>query len=447
MPLSLSPAAAFESRIASRQARVGIIGMGYVGLPLTLLFSEQGFRVTGFDVDASKVEQLNAGGSYIVRIPAEEIAKARTSGFRATGTYAEIAEMDAIIICVPTPLDEYHQPDLSYIEQTAQAIAPNLREGQLVILESTTYPGTTEEVLIPILESGNRLGLRAIRQPGDRGFYAAFSPEREDPGNDTVARRDIPKVIGGLESTATALASALYGTIFNRTVPVSTPAAAEMTKLLENIYRCVNIALVNELKQLCERMGIDIFEVIDAAKTKPFGYQAFYPGPGLGGHCIPIDPFYLSWKAKQFDFRTRFIELAGEVNTNMPYYVIDRTAKALNGQKKCLNGSQVLVLGLAYKRDIDDLRESPSLTIIELLRKAGAQVAYNDPFFPTVGRGRHYDLNMSCTPLEKLGQYDAVLIITDHTSYDYRRIVAESQLVIDARNATKGIVAANIVHC
>jgi UDP-N-acetyl-D-glucosamine dehydrogenase len=447
MHLSLSPSAALESRIASRQARIGIIGMGYVGLPLTLLFSEQGFRVTGFDVDTSKVEQLNAGGSYIVRIQATEIAKARAAGFRATGAYTEIAEMDAIIICVPTPLDAYHQPDLSYIEHTARAIAPNLREGQLVILESTTYPGTTEEVLIPILESGNRLELRAIREPGGRGFYAAFSPEREDPGNETVARRDIPKVIGGLESTATALASALYGTIFNRTVPVSTPAAAEMTKLLENIYRCVNIALVNELKQLCERMGIDIFEVIDAAKTKPFGYQAFYPGPGLGGHCIPIDPFYLSWKAKQFDFRTRFIELAGEVNTGMPYYVIERTAEALNGQKKCLNGSRVLVLGLAYKRDIDDLRESPSLTIIELLRKAGAEVAYNDPFFPTVGRGRHYDLNMSCTPLENLGQYDAVMIVTDHSSYDYRKIVAESQIVIDARNATKGIEATNIVHC
>jgi UDP-N-acetyl-D-glucosamine dehydrogenase len=457
MHLSLSPAAAFESRISSRQARIGIIGMGYVGLPLTLLFSEQGFRVTGFDVDANKVEQLNSGGSYIVRIPAAEIAKAKTSGFRATGAYTEIAEMDAIIICVPTPLDEYHQPDLSYIEKTAQAIAPNLREGQLVILESTTYPGTTEEVLIPILESGNRLGLKAIRAGGpqhsdtdpaeERGFYVAFSPEREDPGNETVARRDIPKVIGGLEPTATALASALYGSIFNRTVPVSTPAAAEMTKLLENIYRCVNIALVNELKQLCERMGIDIFEVIDAAKTKPFGYQAFYPGPGLGGHCIPIDPFYLSWKAKQFDFRTRFIELAGEVNMGMPYYVIERTALALNDRKKCLNGSQVLVLGLAYKRDIDDLRESPSLTIIELLRKAGATVSYNDPFFPTVGRGRHYDLNMSCTPLDNLAQYDAVLIVTDHTSYDYRRIVAESQLVIDARNATKGIAATNIVHC
>jgi UDP-N-acetyl-D-glucosamine dehydrogenase len=287
MHLSLSPAAAFESRIETRHARIGIIGMGYVGLPLTLLFSEQGFRVTGFDVDASKVEQLNGGGSYIVRIPAAEIAKAKTAGFRATGAYTEIAEMDAIIICVPTPLDEYHQPDLSYIEKTAQAIAPNLREGQLVILESTTYPGTTEEVLIPILESGNKLGLRAVRQAGERGFYAAFSPEREDPGNETVARRDIPKVIGGLETTATALASALYGTIFNRTVPVSTPAVAEMTKLLENIYRCVNIALVNELKQLCERMGIDIFEVIDAAKTKPFGYRAFYPGPGLGRPLHP----------------------------------------------------------------------------------------------------------------------------------------------------------------
>ncbi|MGC1451931.1 MAG: nucleotide sugar dehydrogenase [Candidatus Sulfotelmatobacter sp.] len=436
-----------ESRIESRTARVGIIGMGYVGLPLTLLFSEQRFSVTGFDVDASKVEALNSGGSYIVRIPPADIAKARDAGFRATAAYTEIADMDAIIICVPTPLDEYHQPDLSFIEQTALAIAPNLREGQLIILESTTYPGTTEEVLIPILESGNRLGLSAIRQPGEPGFYVVFSPEREDPGNETVARRDIPKVIGGLDGTASALASALYGTIFNRTVPVSSPAVAEMTKLLENIYRCVNIALVNELKQLCERMGIDIFEVIDAAKTKPFGYQAFYPGPGLGGHCIPIDPFYLSWKAKQFDFRTRFIELAGEVNMGMPYYVIDKTALALNGHKKCLNGSRILVLGLAYKRDIDDLRESPSLTIIELLRKAGVQVSYNDPFFPTVGRGRHYDLNMTSTPLDDLGQYDAVLIVTDHTSYDYRRIVAESRIVVDTRNATKGIVGANIVHC
>ena len=448
MPESVSlSAATLESRIASRQARVGIIGMGYVGLPLTLLFSEQGLRVSGFDVDETKVEQLNAGTSYIVRILAAEIVKAQAAGFRATSAYTEIAEMDAIIICVPTPLDKYHQPDLSFIEQTARAIAPNLRQGQLVVLESTTYPGTTEEVLIPILEAGNPDGLRAVRKAGENGFYVAFSPEREDPGNDAVARRDIPKVIGGLEATATRLASALYGAIFNRTVPVSSPAAAEMTKLLENIYRCVNIALVNELKQLCERMHIDIFEVIDAAKTKPFGFQAFYPGPGLGGHCIPIDPFYLSWKAKQFDFRTRFIELAGEVNTNMPYYVIEKTALALNEHKKCLNGSRILVLGLAYKRDIDDLRESPSLTIIELLRKAGAEVEYNDPFFPTVGHGRHYALNMTCTPLDDLGQYDAVIIVTDHSSYDYERIVAESKIVVDTRNATKGIAAANIVHC
>jgi UDP-N-acetyl-D-glucosamine dehydrogenase len=447
MSTSTSLYSELEARISSRKARIGIIGMGYVGLPLTLLFSEQRFRVTGFDIDSSKVEALNSGGSYIVRIPGSEIAKAQASGFRATASYAEIEEMDAVIICVPTPLDEYHQPDLSFIEQTARAIAPHLREGQLIVLESTTYPGTTEEVLVPILEAGNRHGLKAIRREGERGFHVAFSPEREDPGNETVARRDIPKVIGGLERAAAALASALYGTIFNRTVRVSTPATAEMTKLLENIYRCVNIALVNELKQLCDRMGIDIFEVIDAAKTKPFGYQAFYPGPGLGGHCIPIDPFYLSWKAKQFDFRTRFIELAGEVNTQMPYYVIEKTAQALNEHRKCLNGSKILVLGLAYKRDIDDLRESPSLTVIELLRQAGAEVSYNDPYFPAVGRGRHYDLNLSCAPLENLGEYDAVLIITDHSSYDYPRIVAESKIVIDSRNATKGIAAANIVHC
>jgi UDP-N-acetyl-D-glucosamine dehydrogenase len=447
MSVTVSTSNELASRISSRQARIGIIGMGYVGLPLTLLFSEQRFQVTGFDIDSSKVQALNSGGSYIVRIPAPEIVKAQAAGFRATSAYAEVAGMDAVIICVPTPLDEYHQPDLSYIEQTARAIAPHLRPGQLIILESTTYPGTTEEVLIPILEAGNPSGLKAIRKPGESGFHIAFSPEREDPGNDTVARRDIPKVIGGLEPTATALAGALYGSIFNRTVPVSTPATAEMTKLLENIYRCVNIALVNELKQLCDRMGIDIFEVIDAAKTKPFGFQAFYPGPGLGGHCIPIDPFYLSWKAKQFDFRTRFIELAGEINMAMPYFVISKTAEALNLHKKCLNGARVLVLGVAYKRDIDDLRESPSLTIIELLRQAGAEVSYNDPYFATVGRGRHYDLNMSCTPLDDLGRFDAVLIVTDHSSYDYRRIVAESKIVVDTRNATKGIVAANIVHC
>jgi UDP-N-acetyl-D-glucosamine dehydrogenase len=354
--------------------------------------------------------------------------------------------MHAVLICVPTPLNDYHEPDLSYVTQTAKSIAPYLREGQLIVLESTTYPGTTEEVLVPLLESGNANSLRVARSAGERGFYVAFSPEREDPGNDTVARRDIPKVIGGVGPVALDLACAVYGAIFGRTVPVSSPAAAEMTKLLENIYRCVNIALVNELKQLCQRMNIDLFEVIDAAKTKPFGFQAFYPGPGLGGHCIPIDPFYLSWKAKQFDFRTRFIELAGEVNIAMPYYVIDQTIAALNDRRKALNGSKILVLGLAYKRDIDDLRESPSLTIIELLRERGALVSYNDPFFPKVGRGRHYDLNMECATLDDLGQYDAVMIVTDHTNYDYPKIVCESQLVIDTRNATKGIVAENIVR-
>jgi UDP-N-acetyl-D-glucosamine dehydrogenase len=449
--VALNPHAAVQSELKSklenRTAHIGIVGMGYVGLPLALLFSEERFPVTGFDIDEQKVATLNSGGSYIVRILPEEIRGAQKSGFHATSDYRNISRMDAIIICVPTPLDEYHEPDLSYITSTVEAIAPRLRQGQLIVLESTTYPGTTEEVVIPLLEKGNPAGLKVTRPGSPGNFYVAFSPEREDPGNTTVARRDIPKVVGGAESTATELACALYGTIFNRTVPVSSPAAAELTKLLENIYRCVNIALVNEMKQLCHRMGIDLFEVIEAAKTKPFGFQAFYPGPGLGGHCIPIDPFYLSWKAKQFDFRTKFIELAGEVNIGMPYYVVDAAAAALNERRMPLKGSKILVLGLAYKKDIDDLRESPSLTIIELLQKHGAQVFYNDPYFPKVGRGRHYNLNMTCTPLDKLEQFDCVMIVTDHSDYDYQRIVRESKLVVDTRNATKGITAPNIVRC
>jgi UDP-N-acetyl-D-glucosamine dehydrogenase len=301
----------------------------------------------------------------------------------------------------------------------------------------------------PILEKGNKQGLKAARSGASTGqeFFVAFSPEREDPGNQTVARRDIPKVVGGLDAQASDLAAALYGAIFNRVVRVSSPAAAEMTKLLENIYRCVNIALVNELKLLSLRMGLDIWEVIEAASTKPFGFHPFYPGPGLGGHCIPVDPFYLSWKAKEWDFRTRFIELAGEINMNMPYHVLDSVAKALNQHKKALNGAKVLVLGVAYKKDIDDLRESPSLTIIELLQKEGAQVSYNDPYFPTVGKGRKYDLRMTCAPLEDLAQYDCVLIVTDHSDYDYERIVHESQLVVDTRNATRGIGSPKIVRC
>lgn len=438
-----------KSRIQQREARIGIIGLGYVGLPLALLYSEQKFKVTGFDIDSRKVDTLAKGGSYIYRIAPEEIQAAQAQGFSATSDYSQITAMDAIIICVPTPLDEYHEPDLSFITNTTHSIAPHLRAGQLVILESTTYPGTTEEVMVPILEKENKAGLKAARNDAFTGkeFFVAFSPEREDPGNTTVARPDIPKVVGGLNPQAAELACALYGSIFNRTVPVSSPAAAEMTKLLENIYRCVNIALVNELKLLCLRMGIDIWEVIEAASTKPFGFHPFYPGPGLGGHCIPVDPFYLSWKAKEWDFRTRFIELAGEINTNMPYHVLASVGSALNKQKKSVNGARVLVLGVAYKKDIDDLRESPSLTIIELLQHEGAQVSYHDPYFPFIGKGRKYDLQMKCADLNNLGQYDCVLIVTDHSDYDYKRIVQESQLVVDTRHATRGIQSPKIVHC
>jgi UDP-N-acetyl-D-glucosamine dehydrogenase len=319
------------------------------------------------------------------------------------------------------------------------------------VLESTTYPGTTEELLVPILENENLRGLRAARPnvaPETAAeFFVAFSPEREDPGNTSVARRNIPRVVGGLDPRAAALAAELYGAVFSRTVQVSSPAAAEMTKLLENIYRCVNIALVNELKLLCLRMGLDIWEVIDAAATKPFGFQPFYPGPGLGGHCIPVDPFYLSWKAKQWDFSTRFIELAGEINLGMPYHVVASVSSALNQQKKALNGARILLLGVAYKKDIDDLRESPALTIFELLQKAGAEVSYNDPYIPSIGKGRKYDLQIESVPLEQLGQYDCVLIVTDHSSYDYQAIVNESRLVVDSRNATRGISSKNIVQC
>ncbi|HEY4009392.1 MAG TPA: nucleotide sugar dehydrogenase, partial [Acidobacteriaceae bacterium] len=401
-------------------------------------------------IDQKKVTDLEAGRSYIFRIEAEEIQSARKQGFRATADFSQLAKQDAIIMCVPTPLTGHREPDLSYIENTARAVAAWLQQGQLVVLESTTYPGTTEELLIPILEQENKQGLKAKSAStgnDDRVFYVAFSPEREDPGNTSVARRDIPKVVGGHEKTATELAATLYEGIFTRAVRVSSTRVAEMTKLLENIYRCVNIALVNELKMLAMRMGVDIWEVIDAASTKPFGFHPFYPGPGLGGHCIPIDPFYLSWKAKEYDFNTRFIELAGEVNERMPEFVVQNVATALNGHRKALNGSKVLMLGMAYKKDIDDLRESPSLTVIELLREQGAEVLYNDPYFPTVGRGRHYNLNMKCTPLENLGEYDCVLIMTDHSDYDYADIVRQSKLVVDSRNATKGIQSEKVVRC
>ena len=436
-------------KIRDGKAQVGIIGLGYVGLPLALLFSEQKFAVTGFDIDRRKVETLTNGGSYIYRIAAEEIQRARAQGFSATSDYSGLVAMDAVIICVPTPLNQYHEPDLSFITDTTHAIAPHLQPGQLIVLESTTYPGTTEEVMVPILEKGNRNNLKVARGSSSAAneFYVAFSPEREDPGNTRVARYDIPKVVGGVNAQASELASALYGSIFRRTVPVSSPATAEMTKLLENIYRCVNIALVNELKLLCLRMGIDIWEVIDAASTKPFGFHPFYPGPGLGGHCIPVDPFYLSWKAKEWDFRTRFIELAGEINISMPYHVIASVSAALNKRRKSMNGARILILGVAYKKDIDDLRESPALTIIELLQNEGAQVSYHDPYFPFIGKGRKYDLQMKRVELEQLGQYDCVVIVTDHSDYDYRKIVGEAQLVVDTRNATKGINDPKVVRC
>jgi UDP-N-acetyl-D-glucosamine dehydrogenase len=439
--------------IQDRTGKVGVVGLGYVGLPLAMLFARAGFAVTGFDVDRSKVNKLNAGSSYIQRILPEEIVQLRETGFSASAEYADVSNMQAVIICVPTPLDEHQGPDLRYIEDTARSLSPYLRPGQLIILESTTYPGTTEEVLIPLLEANNPQGLRCFRDGLDpaKCFYVAYSPEREDPGNITVERSDIPKVVGAATKESADLAAAFYSAIFNRIVRVSSPAAAEMTKLLENIYRCVNIALVNELKLLCLRMNLDIWEIIDAAATKPFGFQPFYPGPGLGGHCIPIDPFYLSWKAKELDFSTRFIELAGEVNTSMPYHVVEAVAAALNDRTKPLKGSRILVLGLSYKKDIDDLRESPSLTLIEQLRRKGAIVDYNDPYFPTVGHGRHYDLNMTSVPLDTIKDYDCVLIATDHSDYNYEQIAREASLVVDTRNATRGVknpeLQAKIIRC
>jgi UDP-N-acetyl-D-glucosamine dehydrogenase len=437
----------FLQRIGNRTARIVVVGMGYVGLPLALLLCEEGFPVIGLDVDARKVEILNGGGSHIARIAESQIRSIQANGFRASSDYAEVGDADAIIICVPTPLDRHQSPDLSFIRGTAEAMAPYLTVGQLIVLESTTYPGTTEDVLISVLESACAATLRANRNGSDDGFYVAYSPEREDPGNKVFARRDIPKIVSGVSSEALQMAASMYRSIFAQVVTVSSPAVAEMAKLLENIYRCVNIALVNELKQLCHRMGLDVFEVIEAARTKPFGFQAFYPGPGLGGHCIPIDPFYLSWKAKQYDFRTRFIELAGEVNASMPHFVVARTADALNSHMKPLMNSKILVLGVAYKRDIDDIRESPSLPIIKLLRDRGATVSYNDPYCPYVGQESHFNLDMSSVPLDELVDYDCVLIITDHSDYDYERIVSESKLVVDTRNATKGIRSDKIVHC
>jgi UDP-N-acetyl-D-glucosamine dehydrogenase len=426
--------------------RIGVIGCGYVGLPLILRFAERGHFVWGFDIDPAKVEQLNAGQSYLRHVPAEEIKRfVDCQHFVATDDFSKLQAVDAILICVPTPLDERREPDLSYVEQTAHIVGQNLQRGQLVVLESTTYPGTTEELVLPILEVS---GLRCPTAGGEESkdttgdFYLAFSPEREDPGNKKYSVGSIPKVIGGVNSASRRAAEELYSQIVPKIVSVSSTRAAEMTKLLENIFRCVNIALVNELKMLCLRMGLDIWEVIDAASTKPFGFMPFYPGPGLGGHCIPLDPYYLSWKAREFDFATRFIELAGEINTNMPYLVVEAVSGALNRCEKSLKGSRVLILGVAYKKDVDDTRESPALKIMHVLLKRGARVTYNDPYTPALHKMRHYDFSsMRSLPLtaENLSQHDCVVIVTDHSVYDYQMIVEHAQLVVDTRNATGNV--------
>ncbi len=438
------PADRMPEFFAGKEIKIGIIGCGYVGLPLALRFADVGQRVTGFDTDQAKVTKLNAGQSYIQHISAGKVKQhVRAKRFDATTDFTRLREMDAVLICVPTPLDERREPDLSYVEKTAQSIAPNLQRNQLIVLESTTYPGTTEELVLPILEKGG-LKCPLARGAGSENvatdFYLAFSPEREDPGNKQFGLAQIPKVVGGINPPSGRAAVALYAQIVSKVVPVSSTRAAEMVKLLENIFRCVNIALVNELKQLSLRMDLDIWEVIDSAATKPFGFMPFYPGPGLGGHCIPVDPYYLSWKAREYDFATRFIELAGEINTAMPYNVVDALVTALNSHEKSVKGSKILLLGVAYKKDVDDLRESPSLKLLELLTARGATLDYNDPYFPALHKMRHYDFsNMKSVQLspERLASYDCVLIATDHSSYDYEAIVRDSKLVVDTRNATR----------
>lgn len=429
-------------RFRSRRGIVGIIGLGYVGLPLAATFAEGGVAVVGFDIDRRKIEDLKAGRSYIRHIPGERLKALLADGeapvagegrFWPSADFGLLAQCDAILICVPTPLTTHREPDLSYVENTAQSIARYLRPGQLVVLESTTYPGTTDEVVREILErSGLRVGV---------GFYLAFSPEREDPNNPHFSTRNIPKLVGGVTAACGEVASALYRSVLETVVPVSSARVAEAAKLLENIYRSVNIALVNELKVLFDRMGIDVWEVIDAAATKPFGFTPFYPGPGLGGHCIPIDPFYLAWKARQYELTTRFIELAGEINHSMPNFVIGKLVDALNQYQKSVKGARILLLGVAYKKDLDDTRESPALRLIELLLQKGARVSYHDPYVSALRRSRKYDFNMASVPLtrDELERADAVVIATDHSVFDYDFIVRHSRLVIDTRNATKSV--------
>jgi UDP-N-acetyl-D-glucosamine dehydrogenase len=427
--------------IRAKEAEVGIIGLGYVGLPLVIRFCEENFKVLGFDIDPKKVRGLNRGESYIKHIPSERIRRLKDGKlFEATSDYSRLKEVDCIIICVPTPLKKNKEPDLSYIEKTSDAIAKYLRKGHLVSLESTTYPGTTREILLPKFQNN---GLKV-----GKDFFLVFSPEREDPGNPKYSTRTIPKVVGGVTPQCTKTGEALYSQIIDRVVVVSSTEVAEFTKLLENIFRGVNIALVNELKILADKMGIDVWEVIAASATKPFGFMPFYPGPGLGGHCIPIDPFYLSWKAKEYDFNTRFIELAGEINTGMPDYVVTKMTDGLNKNGKCLKNSRILILGVAYKKDADDIRESPAVEIIDMLKNKGAKVDYHDPHIPSFSGMRHYpNLAMKSVRLSEsqLKKYDCVVIVTDHSQFDYPSIVKHSRLIIDTRNATKNSMNAKII--
>ncbi len=416
-----------KARIAAKTARIVIVGMGYVGLPLALRFAENGFPVVGLDVDPEKIARLGGGRSYIGHIPDARIQAARAAGFEPSTDHALAREADAVILCVPTPLTRHREPDLSYIDGTLESLLPHLRPGQLLSLESTTYPGTTEEHLRPKLEGrGFRVG---------EDFFLVYSPEREDPGNTEFEARAIPKVCSGCTPACLELGAALYGEVVDRVVPVSSPRAAEMTKLLENIHRAVNIGLVNEMKVVADRMGIDIHEVIQAAATKPFGFTPYYPGPGLGGHCIPIDPFYLTWKAREYGIHTRFIELAGEVNSSMPGFVVSKVTAALNEREQAVRGSRVLVLGLAYKKNVDDVRESPSVVIMEKLRDLGAEVAYHDPHVPVFPRMRdhHFDLaSVALTPAS-LASYDCVIVATAHDCFDYAMILEHTRLIVDTR--------------
>ena len=415
------------AKIRDKNAVVAIVGMGYVGLPLMLRFSEVGFKVIGVDIDAAKVERLNRGESYIEHIKPAAIAAARGKGFSATTDFARLREADAIIICVPTPLNKYREPDLSFVLKTTDAIVPHLRAGQIVCLESTTYPGTTDEELKPRVESG---GLRV-----GSDVFLVFSPEREDPANADYVTRTIPKVCGGTTPACLEVGKALYGSVIDRIVPVSSTRTAEMTKLLENIHRAVNIGLVNEMKIISDRMGIDIHEVIRAAATKPFGFVAYYPGPGLGGHCIPIDPFYLTWKAREYGLDRRFIELAGEVNRNMPDWVIGKLADALNQRGKPLRGSRILMLGIAYKKNVDDMRESPAVALMEILRDKGAEIAYSDPHVPVFPKMREHKFELKSVPLaaQSLASYDCVVLATNHDAFDYELIKRHAKLIVDTR--------------